>query len=407
MFKKASDKKAFTAEDIERYHRGLMSAAERNALERAALEDALLEEALEGYTGLPPGQSARDLAMLKARLDKRVSGSGRRLSVWWRVAAAGILLAGGAAYLRWGAREPVKDIAVLARKVEPPAPAVAAPVATPHASASADVARPSTPRKAVRRPVRVETRPSVAPLTLAQPPREAKYKANTEKDSTPIAGNAADVSVKGFGTAKSMAGIMARDFKRFSYDNRVTDTNNRPIVAIIQLLSGGRGVVTDQNGYFRISTPDTQARVMVTSVGYEPRQYYAYELKNVPSVQLLPSNTDMDEVVVTTLDVRKKKAAEKFPSLDDSTTAQPEIGWGGYDDYLVSNLQLPDEAVLHHIHGEVDLSFQVDPLGKPVNISVVKSLCNPCDAEAVRLLERGPHWKKGTKDKRGNLKIHF
>jgi outer membrane biosynthesis protein TonB len=129
-------------------------------------------------------------------------------------------------------------------------------------------------------------------------------------------------------------------------------------------------------------------------------------LKNVASVQLSPSNTNLDEVVVTTLDVRKK-AAEKFPSLDDSTTAQPEIGWGGYDDYLVNNLQLPDEAVLHHIHGEVDLSFQVDPGGKPVDINVVKSLCNPCDAEAVRLLERGPHWKQGTRSKKGRLKVRF
>ena len=40
----------FTASDIEKYHKGLLSAQEKHALEKAALDDPFLADALEGYT---------------------------------------------------------------------------------------------------------------------------------------------------------------------------------------------------------------------------------------------------------------------------------------------------------------------------------------------------------------------
>src|ERR1700743_3384093 len=105
MFKKASNNIRYTAVDIERYHRGLMTEAERHALERAALEDPFLEEALEGYAPLPPGQAARDLASLRERLAERVSPR-RRAIAWWQVAAAVLVLGGaGALVYQMGGRK--------------------------------------------------------------------------------------------------------------------------------------------------------------------------------------------------------------------------------------------------------------------------------------------------------------
>ena len=42
--------KRFTAADIEKYHKGLLSAKEKNALEKASLDDPFLADALEGYS---------------------------------------------------------------------------------------------------------------------------------------------------------------------------------------------------------------------------------------------------------------------------------------------------------------------------------------------------------------------
>ena len=58
--------KPFSAEDIERYHQGLMSASERNSLERAALEDPFLADSLEGFTNTPVDLAA-DMKELKEK----------------------------------------------------------------------------------------------------------------------------------------------------------------------------------------------------------------------------------------------------------------------------------------------------------------------------------------------------
>src|SRR5450432_2429055 len=64
----------FTAADIEKYHKGLLSAKERHGLEKAALDDPFLADALEGYAvaGVDiPG----DIAELKRRLAERAEGA--------------------------------------------------------------------------------------------------------------------------------------------------------------------------------------------------------------------------------------------------------------------------------------------------------------------------------------------
>ena len=88
---------SFSASDIERYHKGQMSAAERHALEKAALDDPFLADALEGYafTSTP----AEDLKAIKNRLEERLN---RRKTVplaskkyrWLQVAALFLVLAG-------------------------------------------------------------------------------------------------------------------------------------------------------------------------------------------------------------------------------------------------------------------------------------------------------------------------
>ena len=62
--------KKFTAIDIEKYHKGLLSPKEMHDLEKAALEDPFLADALEGYavTGV---NAEADIAELKKRLAEK------------------------------------------------------------------------------------------------------------------------------------------------------------------------------------------------------------------------------------------------------------------------------------------------------------------------------------------------
>lgn len=94
--------KRFTATDIEKYHKGQLSAKEMHALEKAALDDPFLADALEGYALSGVNVNA-DITELKNRLVKRTEEenkvvpivAGKKLSFsWWKGAAMIVLIAG-------------------------------------------------------------------------------------------------------------------------------------------------------------------------------------------------------------------------------------------------------------------------------------------------------------------------
>jgi hypothetical protein len=97
-----SNIKHFTALDIERYHKGLLSPREQHDLEKAALDDPFLADALEGYS-VPGVNVAADIASLKKQLAEKTgetgkvvpmsAGSGRSFR-WLRAAVLIIGIAG-------------------------------------------------------------------------------------------------------------------------------------------------------------------------------------------------------------------------------------------------------------------------------------------------------------------------
>src|SRR5215212_6771102 len=90
----------YTAADIEKYHKGLLTPAEMHAIEKAALDDPFLADALEGY-GAVNLDAAKDIADLQKSLDRRINPSTssalKKINYGWlRAAAVVVLLAGGA-----------------------------------------------------------------------------------------------------------------------------------------------------------------------------------------------------------------------------------------------------------------------------------------------------------------------
>jgi len=93
--------KNFTASDIEKYHKGLLSPQQMHALEKAALDDAFLADALEGFA-LSGINSDDDMAELKKRLFEKTEKTkviamhpaGQSRFRWLRVAVVLLLIAG-------------------------------------------------------------------------------------------------------------------------------------------------------------------------------------------------------------------------------------------------------------------------------------------------------------------------
>jgi hypothetical protein len=118
-------------------------------------------------------------------------------------------------------------------------------------------------------------------------------------------------------------------------------------------------------------------------------------------LQRLP-NDSTKEVV---LNSGRLKSVAKYPKVVIDTL-EPAEGYVVFDDYVINNLKVPDEFKTKPLSGDVQLSFDVDANGQPVNITVVKSLCQTCDAEAIRLLKEGPKWKKKN-NKKGKVTFRF
>lgn len=190
-----------------------------------------------------------------------------------------------------------------------------------------------------------------------------------------------------------------------TFRGRVTDPNNVGLpFANVTNVRDNVGTYTDANGNFILTSPDTVLAVQVRSIGYE---YNNVQLRNnLPAnkVVMQEDRQVLSEVVTTS---QKPNAAARSVN-NNRTLVEPEPidGWDNYDSYLANNLNLPEEYRQQKTTetSSVQLSFEVDKNGEPVNIRVEKSLCNSCDKEAIRLVKEGPKWKRNA-GKKGRTRV--
>jgi hypothetical protein len=205
----------------------------------------------------------------------------------------------------------------------------------------------------------------------------------------------------------------ARSEKKFSdlqqlntFRGRVTDENNRGLpFANVTNTRDNVGTYTDVSGNFVLTSPDSVLDVQVRSLGYDIN---ARKLSAAA-----PDNTivmeDNVEGVTQTIISRSNSNALRRQQDDHLKVEEPEPadGWENYDVYLANNLQVPDEFETRpSAPREVEVSFEVNKQGEPVQLRIERSLCKSCDQEAIRLIKEGPKWKRNAK-KRTRVTIAF
>jgi hypothetical protein len=347
----------YSAKDIERYHSGQMSVAEMHALEKAALDDPFLADALEGYA-LTQTPSA-DLASLQQRLQERIEKKEEKRSIfyignsWMRIAALFVLIAGGG----WLVYQTLstKPLAIATTQQAPKS----APAATPgntkdSLSVSTDAPENETPVTAKQQPLKDQRQ--------EQTLKESMARKQTSNPPPPMMlSRPADDSSANQGVVASQA-MTLRELP--VYDS-----------------ASQKDAVAKRREVTSAPLPDT--------------------IKNL-DVVLKRNELALEEVVVMNKKAKTAPARRMQVTID---TLEPAGGWPGFDDYIANNLHAPEELQSKPVRGEVELSFDVDKNGEPVNITVVRSLCTKCDEEAIRLLKEGPKWKKNKK--KGKVTIRF
>lgn len=347
----------YTAQDIERYHSGGLSPAQMHALEKAALEDPFLADALEGYTYTQTASA--DLTSLQQKLKQRIEKDEERSvffmsNNWMKIAALFLVIAGGGWFIIQSLSPSKNEVAIAAsdNNNKQQSPIINRDINADSASTFLDT------------PVSNETVSTSKSVSAA--PRQEEYKTRNKNNyNTPLVVPSANSLLRQQG-------------------NEVTATATAP--------------------YRDIDKEKDQADVtaMQKKEGVNSRSRTNDTIRNV-DVVLQRTEGTLEEVVVNPKAKANTQASRKMMMQID--TLEPANGWGYFDDYIASNIKSPGDLKIKPVSGEVELSFDLNKDGEPVNITVTKSLCDKCDEEAIRLLKQGPKWKN--KGKKGKVKIRF
>ena len=325
-----SSPKNYTAHDIERYHRGDMSAAEMHALEKAALDDPMLADALDGYLLTPT--PAADLEVLQERLQQRLEQKKEQRKVfffspqWMKIAALFILIAVAGWLVFQTFVDKGHDIA----------------------SFEADETK------------RLERSTSADSIVTAQTAPPAVFSDSLQQGEEVVASNRSRKSGASVSTTPTSAAPQTMMSDVAKEKQTETTPANEAAASDVALLNSPALANTSR------AAPDTGRHAeMAQQRAGEPGEATAKIRMQSP---------------------RAKAAVPE--------AAGPEGGWPAFEKYLADNRKPAETIRQNKVATqEVTLAFDIDKNGRPANIVVTKSLCEKCSEEAIRLLKEGPKWK--------------
>ncbi|MDR1371195.1 MAG: energy transducer TonB [Dysgonamonadaceae bacterium] len=152
----------------------------------------------------------------------------------------------------------------------------------------------------------------------------------------------------------------------------------------------------------RIKEPEEQSPPVEVQMDKMP---IAINTLSVIPVQAKNVPVASHEVIVTGYATREKSNSTDVSSQVSETKPSPLIGMKAYQKYIKKNMKYPTDSECGNKKGTVVLEFSVDSQGDPINIVIKKSICTGLDMEALRLLQQGPKWTKGTQTV--ELKVKF
>ncbi len=416
----------YSAADIEKYHKGLLSSEEMHQLEKAALDDPFLADALEGY-GISLVNATKDVSDLEKRLAERISGA-KIISManlkgsfqWWKAAAAVVIIGGlGFFAFKFFNNKEDKSVAQLEKNKVQPAPAPIIDSVKSEKPESTDIAVNNLPvitpskRKLTPKSLHKQADSNSIVSSIAGSENSNLFslqKENVDTNnnktialSSPVAKSfkAENDQVEGYSPMKKDMVALKRGEEKMNYfHGLVTDANNNPLpFANITNVRNNVGTYADANGNFTLISTDSVLNVKIRSIGFE--NDVAHLKNNVPlnKIILQEDKAAPDRIIsYQKPDTSRSRGSMKFEE------PEPADGWINYNTYIANNIQMPDNPV----KGRVELSFDVDQNGNPVDVKVEKSLCQKCDEEAARLIKQGPKWKKkDKKSKRVTITVPF
>lgn len=378
--------------DFLRYHSKELSGKERNSFERELQKDPFAEEASEGFSSISHEDVFKDISDLHKRIKIR-TGIKRRLPIYRIAASLALLMAITTIYFYVSRNKPVKTLAdnsVQSNQME---------------ISKSQPIKQSPATEEIHTEKKLDSRNKSESTSLQK--RQSEIAKNIETtDKLPIAEVLKSDSIsdltknRGNANFKSQqmaapVSIFARERSVSSYNVRgkiLSSEDNLPLPGANVYVKGTKtGVVTDSEGNFNISLPDSNKRMLTANfIGMEPKEFMPKSDSEV-KVTLEPSVASLSEVVVVGYGMDKKEVTGAVNSTKH-TPATPVIGKSDFDKYIRNNLHRPDTTTSGQ-RVVVVVSFLVQTDGSIDSIRIVKSPGKSFSDEAIRILKSGPKWK--------------
>lgn len=100
------------------------------------------------------------------------------------------------------------------------------------------------------------------------------------------------------------------------------------------------------------------------------------------------SNSEIQAV----LSEYKKKELPNINIPIQDSDSKLLTGEKAFNNYINNNLKKLSDNTCGVQHGKVELLFKVNENGRPYEITVLRSICQAIDIEAIKLLQNGPDW---------------
>jgi TonB family protein len=441
--------------DIEKYLRGELTAAERHALEQKALNDPFLAEALEGAEHAGAEHFTVDLKIIKKSLHEKTKVRRRFIDIngwqWYSGIAAGLLLLALVTYtviMMIGQQRPANELAVLEDQV----------------STDSITSQQEETVNSIEKDTQAtsDAEPSVKKLqeqkNLAL--KQERTEADRRQDQIALNEQSSQKKAIGAGTTTEPSQNLTR--KSYSLDTLRSDTEPQAIAEIMETpvldshddrdeeLATGKETPLKQDDRKKVmlrgqssKTVQPSAADLNTKLAAETliRGKVSEDGEGLPGVNVVIKGTTLGtvtnasgeymiavpagystlsfmfiglvstEVPVAsanngTLDVEMSPDVTALSEVvvtgygvsnSDKTyptfeMATPEIGRRAFKKYLEDNVKYPSEATNQKIEGRVTIQFTVLSNGQLTDFKVIRGIGGGCEEELIRVIKNGPRW---------------
>lgn len=383
------------------YIRGKRKGKEAHRLERESMQDPFLADAIDGYDTVE-GNHEVHIDDLRKMISHK-SGKRRTYAVISSIAASLLIGIGISFYFIYESNRFTEKIYTEKKDTTNVPVNVTVPVTQPEpitkrneAIAQNKDTVKSIPVKPPKKSPRLLQEESSAPTTLpetvtdeietiSQADAEA-MEIQVDIDAMPSA-SAQKVRKEAMAAVAPQAGMPR-------IRGKVVGENGEPVIGANVTLNNDplEGTVTDSDGNFELTAQSKNDKLKISYIGLETVET-PIDTAQEMMIAMNPDRQELSEVVVTGYsEVNKRLFTGAVDTTDTLSKPKPIIGIKAYKKYIKENLQLPTDDKCKGIEGKVIVTFNIGKDGKPQDITIKQSLCEAADAEAIRLIEKGPLW---------------